>query len=181
MKRGSKNSKSKSKKEIVIEAKWNTYNYNYESVMSYCNTLSGINEKLLYLEYVLKEKKNNSEVIEVDKYFNFGTSFEEKISNEIRYLEKKIELCDPYRAKGYEKIVWQKNKQDFPALFNTMINLGFFTFRKNKWEMLSNHFTWNDGEMTAEQLKYLLSNINNKPETHQLSDEVNFIINKLEK
>jgi len=47
--------------------------------------------------------------------------------------------------------------------------------------MLCTHFTWSDGEMTPQQLTDALSNINNKSETHQLSDEVEFIINNLKK
>ncbi len=171
--------KAKTKTKLERKSKWNTYNFDYNKVMNFCDKLKKNNEKILYLEFVLKEKRNGDNGLDLDLYFPGTISFEEKIKNEIDYLYKELKLLDPYKAEGYNKIVWQRNKQDFPALFSKMINLGFFTFRKNKFVMLSNHFTWNDGEMTAEQLKHLLNNINNKPETHQVSDEVKFIIDNL--
>jgi len=160
--------------------KWDTFNFSYEKVMDFCGKLKKINEKILYLEYVLKEKKNNRDGFDLDEYFP-GTSFEDKIKNEIKYLRKELKLTNPYMAEGYDKIVWAKNKQDFAPLFDLLMKLGFITFRKNKWKMLCNHFTWSDGEMTPQQLTDALSNINNKSETHQLSDEVEFIINNLKK
>lgn len=159
--------------------KWETQNFDYDKIMKFCKTLKKINEKILFLEFVLKEKKNSKDGIDLDDYFP-GISFEEKIKNEIKFLNKEMKLTNPYLAEGYDKIIWAKNKQDFAPLFDLLMRLGFITFRKNKWEMLSNHFTWNDGEMTPQQLKDALSNIRNKSETHQLSDEMQFIIDNLQ-
>lgn len=156
-----------------------TYNFNFEAIMEHSDKLKRINEKILYLEYVLKEKKDKDNGLNIDFYFPDTLSFEDKIKNEIKYLYKELKLLDPYKAEGYDKIVWAKNRQDFAALFDVLMQTGFITFRRNKWEMLVNHFTWNDGEMTTEHLRQALNNINSRPETHQLSDEVKGIIDKL--
>lgn len=156
-----------------------TFNFNYEKVKEHCKSLKDVKEKLRYLNYVMKEKKN-SDGIDIELHFP-GPTFIEKIKNEIKYYEKELKLTDPYKAEGYDKIVWQKNRQDFAPLFNLLMQLGFISFRRNKWEMLCNHFTWNDGEMTPQQLKDALSNINHNPETHRVSDEISDIINALGK
>lgn len=153
------------------------YNFNYEKIKAHCTTLKDIKEKLRYLKYVLKEKKN-SDGIDIDLHFP-GPSFIDKIKNEIKYYKDELKLTDPYMAEGYDKIVWARNKQDFPAIFDLLMRLGYITFRKNKWEMLCNHFTWNDGEMTPKQLKDALSNLNHNPETHQVSDDLANLMNTL--
>lgn len=110
-----------------------------------------------------------------------GLTFEQKIDKEIKFLRKKLKLQNPYMAEGYDKIVWARNKQDFAPLFDLLMQLGFITYRRNKWEMLCNHFTWNDGEMTSQQLKDALSNINHNPATHRVSDEISEIMDVLRK
>lgn len=172
---------NKTKGKPDKKLKWETFNFSYEKVMDFCGKLKKINEKILYLEFVLKEKKNNRDGFDLDAYFPGATSFEEKIKNEIKYLKKELKLTNPYMAEGYDKIVWARNRQDFAALFDLLGQLGFITYRKNKWEVLSNHFVWNDGEMTTEHLRQALNNVNNKPETHQLSDEMQTIVNELRK
>ncbi len=170
--------KTKQSTKVKSEIIFNTFNFDYGKVMDYCKKLKNTEDKILYLEYVVKEKKNDGS-LDIEAYF--GPSFAEKIKNEKRYLEKELKLKNPYKAEGYDKIVWAKNRQDFAPLFDLLMQLGFITFRRNKWEMLCNHFTWNDGEMKPEQLKDALSNIKNKPETHQLSDEIKFIIDNIKK
>lgn len=172
-----KTSKPKKQKRRVDECP--TFNFNYEKVKEHCKSLKDVKERLLYLNCVLKEKKN-SDGIDIELHFP-GPSFVDKIKNEIKYYEKEQKLTDPYSAEGYDKIVWNKTKQDFAALFDLLMQLGFITYRKEKLKMLSNHFTWNDGEMTSEHLRQALNNIKNKKETHQLSDEMQRIINILEK
>ena len=157
---------------------FNTFDFDFDKVMKYCRELKSTEDKILFLEYVMKEKKND-DTMDIEAYF--GPSFEEKIKNEKTFLEKELELKNPYKAEGYDKIVWAKNRQDFAALFDILGQLGYITYRKNKWEVLSNHFTWGDEEMTSEHLRQALNNIKNKPETHQLSDEIRIIKEKLDK
>lgn len=174
--------KNKTQSKTAKAEKWDTFNFNFESIMECCEKkFKRVNEKILYLEYVLKEKKNSSNGLDLDIYFPGTASFEEKIKNEIDYLYKELKLVDPYKAEGYDKIVWAKNKQDFASLFDLFMQLGFISFRRNKWEMLCNHFTWNDGEMTPQQLKDALSNINHNPATHRVSDEISEIMDVLRK
>lgn len=96
--------------------------------------------------------------------------------SELENISQKETATD---SSSIEKIIWLKNKQDFIALFDKLMALGYIAYKKNRNEMLTKHFTWQDGEMTAEQLKHLKSNINNKPETYQLSDEMKIIIDQL--
>ena len=146
--------KSGKKDQTTSNEKWETFEFDFKKVMDFCGKIKTTNDKILYLEFVLKEKKNGS--LDLDMYF-LGPTFEDKIKNEIDYLNKELKLKDPYMAEGYDKIVWAKNKQ----------------------EVLCNHFIWSDGEMKTEQLRQALNNINNKPETHQLSDEIRLITDKL--
>ena len=170
--------KTKQSTKVKSELVFNLFNFDFDKVMGYCKKLKKTEDKILYLEYVLKERKND-DTPDIEAYF--GPSFEKKIKNEKRYLEKELKLKNPYKAEGYDKIVWAKNRQDFAALFDVLGQLGYITYRKNKWEVLSNHFTWGDEEMTAEHLRQALNNIKNKPETHQLSDEMKIITEKLSK
>lgn len=172
--------KTKTKSITERKSKWSTYNFDYNKVMNFSDKLKKNNEKILYLEFVLKEKKNSKDGFDLDEYFP-GTSFEEKIKNEIKFLNKEMKLTNPYMAEGYDKIIWARNKQDFAPLFDLLMRLGFISFRRNKWEMLCNHFAWSDGEMTPKQLKDALSNVNHNPETHQVSNEVSNIMDCLEK
>lgn len=162
--------KSKSKEEYPA------FGFNFEKVKTYVDKIKKLEEKIIYLEYVKKEKAiNNDGLLEL----YMGLTFEQKIDKEIKYLRKKLKLQNPYMAEGYDKIIWARNKQDFAPLFDLLMRLGFLTFRRNKWEMLCNHFTWNDGEMTPKQLKDALSNVNHNPETHQVSDEISELMNCL--
>jgi hypothetical protein len=172
--------KSKIKHKSEKKFKWNSYNFDYEKVMRFCDKQKKTSEKILYLEFVLKEKRNSSNAFDIDIYFS-GASFEEKIKNEIRYLDKEMKLTNPYMAEGYDKIIWSRNRQDFAPIFDFLMRLGYISFRRNKWEMLCNHFVWSDGEMTPKQLKDALSNIIHNPETHQVSEEVSKLMKCLEK
>lgn len=153
-----------------LKEEYPVFGFNFEKVKAHVDNIKKQEEKIIYLEYVKKEKAiNNDGLLEL----YMGLTFEQKIDKEIKFLRKKLKLQNPYMAEGYDKIVWSRNKQDFAPLFDLFMQLGFITFRRNKWEMLCNHFTWNDGEMTPKQLKDALSNINHNPETHRVSDEIN--------
>lgn len=169
---------SKEKDKTTPKLKFNAFNFDYNKVMGFCGKLNKVSEKILYLEFVLKEKKNNKDGPDLEDYFP-GVSFKEKIKNEIKFLKKEMKLTNPYMAEGYDKIIWGRNKQDFAPLFDLLMQLGFISFRRNKWEMLCNHFTWNDGEMTPKQLKDALSNVNHNPETHRVSDEIGKLMDVL--
>lgn len=154
------------------------FDFQYDKIIGFCNDIKEENEKIIYLEYVLKEYKNNKSIFDLELY---DIPLDKRIKNEINYLKAKNELTNPNVTKNTPKLVWQKNRQDFAALFDLLFQLGFLTYERNKWEALSNHFTWSDGEMTGEQLRHALNNTKNKSETHQLSDEINGLIECLKK
>lgn len=147
-----------------------TFNFNYEKVKEYCKSLKDVKERLRYLNYVLKEKKN-SDGIDIELHFP-GPSFVDKIKNEIKYYEKELKLIDPYMADGYHKIIWLQKQQDFAFLFHRLIERNFIKLDKEKYIMLCNHFKWKDGDMEPEQLKQAINNIKNRPETHKLSNDI---------
>lgn len=89
------------------------------------------------------------------------------VMNEI-YLDE--EISDNYKSD--DKIVWMKKREDFIALFNKLFDLGFFAYKKNKYQVLAKHFAWPDDIMNPENLRHLKNNIVNKSETHQISDEL---------
>lgn len=76
------------------------------------------------------------------------------------------------------KITWLKNKQDLVSLFDDLQKFGFIAFKKNKDELLRNHFTWHSGEINKGSLKHMRNNLNNKY-TYKDSDEIALIKNKL--
>lgn len=167
--------KSKQKKPARIE--YDVCGFNFDTVIEYSKTLKTLSEQVIYLEYVLKEKKNNPTEIDLDLYTN-GPTFEEKIKNEIEFLKTQLEVEEPSGFR--EKIIWMKNRQDFAALFDILIANGFISYKKDKYVSLCKHFNWIDEEMTPEQLKHLRNNIKNKSEVYQLSDEMKSTLEKLQ-
>ena len=91
-------------------------------------------------------------------------------------MDSELKLTDPYTAEGYDKIVWAKNLLDFSTLFYILKRFGFIISKKNKWEMLTNHFNWIECEMTSEQLRQALNIVFNKTETHKLGEEFKAVI-----
>lgn len=157
------------------------YDFRFDDVKKHCDTLTTPEEKILYLEYVKKEKNNSRDGLDLELYFN-GPSFIEKIENEIDYIktEMKLKIKDTKQVERIDKIVWLKNRQDFVALFDVLMNSGFISYKKDKDLTLSKHFSWMDEEMIPGQLKHLRNNVKNKAEVYQLSDEMKIIVEKLQ-
>ncbi len=157
------------------------YNFRFDDIKKHCDALTTPEEKILYLEYVKKEKNNSRDGLDLELYFN-GPSFIEKIENEIDYIktEMKLKIKDTKQVERIDKIVWLKNRQDFVALFDVLMNSGFISYKKDKDLTLSKHFSWMDEEMIPGQLKHLRNNVKNKAEVYQLSDEMKIIVEKLQ-
>ncbi len=177
------------KKKVTKQKKANTvksinydvYDFRFDDVKKHCDTLSTPEEKILYLQFVKKEKSNNTGGLDLELYLD-GPSFIEKIENEIEYIkmQMKFKKKDAKQIGSIDKIVWLKNRQDFVALFDVLMNTGFISYKKDKYVTLSKHFSWIDGEMTPDQLKHLKNNITNKAEVYQLSDEMGTVVEKLQ-
>ena len=169
------------KKSLIKKNQYEVYNFRFDEVMKHADNLTTPEEKILYLEYVKKDKTNNHDGMDLD-FYSHGPNFEQKVENEISFIKKEMEL----KTKGMKttensgKIVWLKNRQDFVALFDVLMNNGFISYKKDKFVSLSKHFSWNDEEMKPEQLKHLKNNIKNKSEVHQLSDEMQIIVDNLQ-
>lgn len=171
----------KKAKTLVSPKHYDVFNFKFDDVKKHCDTLSTPEEKILYLEYVKKEKNNNRDGLDLELYFN-GPSFIEKIENEIDYIktEMKLKNKDTKQGERIDKIVWLKNRQDFVALFDVLMTAGFISYKKDKDVTLSKHFSWMDEEMTPKKLKHLRNNVKNKAEVYQLSDEMKIIVEKLQ-
>ncbi|MFA7421263.1 MAG: hypothetical protein WCZ90_16385 [Melioribacteraceae bacterium] len=165
--------KRKSKENVSSKNQYDVFGFDFAKVINYSKTLNKLKVQIVYLEYVLKEKKNNPAELDLDLYSN-GPTFEEKIKNEIEYLKTQFEIEEPTGI--HDKIVWMKNKHDFAYIFDQLIKLGFLSFRKDKLKMLAEHFIWMDGEMTAKQLKTEFANVNRKDWAQKPGEEVSNII-----
>lgn len=152
--------------------------FKYVEVIKHCDEFDDTEEQVKYLNYVLYKWMNDRP--ELDPNGGMVPNFEERIKRDIEYREKFLD-SDGTEKTSNDKIIWAKNRQDFAALFDLLIQLGFISYRRKKWEMLCEHFTWNDGEMTPKQLKDALSNINHNSETHKTSDEISLIMDVLRK
>ena len=171
----------KKAKNIESSKRYEVFNFKFDDVKKHCDTLSTPEDKILYLEYVKKEKSNKTDGLDLELYFN-GPSFIEKMENEIAYIktEMKLKNKESKQVERIDKIVWLKNRQDFVALFDLLMNAGFISYKKDKYVTLSKHFSWVDDEMTPDQLKHLKNNIKNKAEVYQLSDEMKIVVEKLQ-
>ncbi len=168
----------KTKKVVSRKNEYDVCGFDYEKVIEKLKELETIKEQIIYLNYVLKEKKNNTGSLDLDLYSD-GTPFEKKIQHEINFLKAKLKIEEPSGFK--DKIVWMKNKHDFAFFFDKLYKEGFLSFRKEKLKMLSEHFKWQDEEMTPGQLKSLFSNVNRKYGTQEPSDEMATIIKNTKK
>ena len=169
------------KKVVKKNNQYEVYNFRFNEVKEHVDNLNTPEEKILYLEYVKKEKMNQSEGLDLEFYVP-GPTFVEKVENEIAFIKKESELKTKSikPIESTDKIVWLKNRQDFVALFDVLMNVGFVSYKKDKFVSLSKHFSWIDEEMTSEQLKHLKNNIKNKTEVYQVSAEMKIIVDKLQ-
>jgi len=89
------------KKKVTDKKKTNTA----KSVK--CDTLSTPEERILYLEYVKKEKNNNRDGLDLDLYLQ-KPSFVKKIENDIDYIktEMKLKNKETKQVESIDKIVW---------------------------------------------------------------------------
>lgn len=170
--------KRKTNKIVSSKNEYDVCGFDYAKVVENSKKLKTIKEQIVYLKYVLKEKLNNKSSFDIDLYSD-GPSFEEKIKNEIKFLKEKLKIEEPSGFK--DKIVWMKNKHDFAFFFDNLYKDGFLSFRRDKLKMLSEHFKWQDEEMTPGQLKTLFSNVNRKYGTQNPSDEMATIIKNTKK
>lgn len=169
------------KKSVKNQRLYDVYNFDFDDVKTHCESLLNPEGKILYLEYVKKEKNNSNDELDLD-FYSHGPSFIKKIENEIHYIktEMKLKNNDTKQVERIDKIVWLKNRQDFVALFDVLMNSGFIPYKKDKDVTLSKHFSWIDEEIIPGQLKHLRNNVKNKAEVYQLSDEMKIIVEKLQ-
>lgn len=161
-----------------------TFNFDFDKVISYCESIKTTQKRIMYLEYVLKEKKNSSNDLDIDLYSN-KEPFEKRIKSEIRFYRKlrKAELEEePNKEQEIvsieknrtqiEKIVWLKNKQDLIFLFDQLIQFGFVPDRKDKDKFLFTHFTCEDQSRQSRALARGTNHKSNKSIRQQLKNNL---------
>ena len=128
------------------------------------------------IKIIIEDIKNGRSNIDILSIQNELFNFIKWLDNVIRKLSVVIDISNYQDIDetnlNDEKIVWLKKKEDFVALFDKLFELGFFAYSKNKHQLLSKHFIWPKEEMDSGKLKHLKNNIKNKPETHQISEEL---------
>lgn len=160
-----------------------TFNFDFDKVISYCESIKTTQKRIMYLEYVLKEKKNSSNDLDIDLYSN-KEPFEKRIKSEIRFYRKQLKLLEeePNKeqeivsieksSKQIEKIVWLKNKQDLIFLFDQLIQFGFVPDRKDKDKFLFTHFTCEDQSRQSRALARGTNHKSNKSIRQQLKNNL---------
>ncbi len=97
-----------------------TFNFVREQVIEYCNKKETIDDQLRYLNYVLKEKKNNPP--EIDENVGLKPSFEEYIETEIEYRKTLLESNNraDKNVAGIVKITAKYGLADITRIFEAM-------------------------------------------------------------
>ncbi|MBI5726841.1 MAG: hypothetical protein HY965_03240 [Ignavibacteriales bacterium] len=171
MKQEQRKAKNKSAVPTLRDFSKELFGFEYLKIMEYSKSLETIEEQILYLETVKKERINNPPELDMDLYN--GPPLVEKLGNEIALLRSKLELMQPARSKySDKKIIWNGNKHDFSYLFYLLQNAGLIIAPREIHQMLCAHFTWVDGEMEPQQLKDQKNNVTNKPELYQPSEKM---------
>lgn len=136
--------------------------------------LNKIEDKVVRM--ILEDKKTGKRDIDVLSLvleFKDYSIWLDKLIRKVLIINEVLGDDDEEDNQGQnDKLVWQEKKEDFVFLFNKLFESGFFVYKKNKYQILAKHFTWNDSEIDPKKLKHLNNNINNKNETHQISDKL---------
>lgn len=146
------------------------FDFNIAKVTSYADNIETNRAKLSYLNYVKKEYELYRKNLKVDpELYSDGIPFSENIDIHIRYAQSNQEE-ELQRIKG--KITWLKKREDFAALFDALMGMGFIPNPREKNKYLCDHFSWGDEEMTPDQLKQVRSDYKKRPELYKLSEEM---------
>lgn len=174
----------KKENRIVTKSEYETFNFDFDRILNYCNSLDTNNEKLLFLEYVKKEKLNREDVLDVELFFN-GPKFTDKIENEIKFIKSKMELEKTQKyenEKGYgtaELIWWKGTEGQLIYLYEELVKKNLIDGSQDdrKYVLLSKHFKNKKGEQytnkqLAQAAQNLAANKTLKPKNADIIDNI---------
>ncbi len=160
------------------------FNFDFEKIKKHSEGLETNNEKLLYLEYVKKEKLNKEDVLDVELFFN-GPKFTDKIENEINFIKSKVELDKTQKFKNgkvdsaAELIWWKGTEGQLIYLYEELVKKNLIDSSQNdrKYVLLSKHFKNKKGEQytnkqLAQTAQNLVANKNLKPKNSDIIDNI---------
>jgi hypothetical protein len=179
MKKKEDNNSAKSDNE-----EFELFKFDFEKIKKHSERLETNNEKLLYLEYVKKEKLNREDVLDVELFFN-GPKFTDKIENEIKFIRSKMELDktqknENKKGEGAAELIWWKGTEgQLIYLYEELVkeNLIDGSQDDRKYVLLSKHFKNKKGEQfTNKQMSQaaqnLVANKTRKPKDADIIDNI---------
>jgi uncharacterized protein YdiU (UPF0061 family) len=138
---------------MVKNTLYRTYNFDFEKIMSHCNSIQPINEQIDYLRYVLKEYKNRHEL---DKPFESYLQIEKKLKNEIKYRSDELrnEVNPSFIQRKHteqradKKIRWNGTETQIVYLFDVLYHEDFLEGSQfdERYSLISKHFENKEGK-----------------------------------
>lgn len=178
-----KNNTTAKKDNIEFEL----FNFDFNKVKEYCDKLETSKEKLIYLEYVKKEKLNKDDGIDLDLYFN-GPKFTEKVENEIKFIKSKMKIIEAQNPasetneRSIELLWWKGTEGQLIYLYEELVKKNLIDGSQDdrKYVLLMKHFKNKKGEkFTNKQLAQAAQNlVANKTGKPKDADTIDNIINK---
>jgi hypothetical protein len=160
------------------------FNFDFEKIKKHTENLETNNEKLLYLEYVKKEKLNKEDALDVELFFN-GPKFTDKIENEINFIKSKMELdktqkFENGKVDGAAELIWWKGTEgQLIYLYEELVKKNLIDSSQDdrKYVLLSKHFKNKKGEQfTNKQMSQaaqnLVANKTRKPKDADIIDNI---------
>ena len=168
--------------------KYPFFNFNPDKITEYChNKIKPDNEKLIYLEFVIKEYKNNQGLLGPVSILEITSPFIQKIRNEIEFINRIIEIKNS-TANGkiktetlnrkIEKIHWQGKEVELIYLFKELIDRGLLKEEK-KYKMIADHFKQRNGKNFKPEI--LANSFQNMKKTYKNIDEITEAVNTFKK
>lgn len=178
----------KNKKDNISDktdlGEFKLFNFDFEKVKKYCDSLETSKEKLIYLEYVKKEKLNKEDSFDLEVYFN-GPKFTEKVENEIKYIKSKMKIADLQKSESQkdesriELIWWKGTEGQLIYLYEQLVknNLIDSSQDDRKYVLLSKHFKNKKGEayinkQMGQAAQNLAANKTLKPKNPDIIDNI---------
>lgn len=160
------------------------FNFDFEKIKKHTESLETNKEKLLYLEYVKKEKLNKEDVLDVELFFN-GPKFTDKIENEIKFIRSKMELdktqkYENEKGEGAAELIWWKGTEgQLIYLYEELVKKNLIDGSQDdrKYVLLSKHFKNKKGEQytnkqLAQAAQNLAANKTLKPKNADIIDSI---------
>lgn len=170
--------------ESAISGEFELFNFDFEKVKKHCDRLETSKEKLIYLEYVKKEKLNKEDSFDVELYFS-GPKFTDKIKNEIKFVKSRIEIENEQKSESeknesdIELIWWKGTEGQLIYLYEQLVKINLIDSSQDdrKYVLLSKHFKNKKGEQftnkqLAQAAQNLAANKTMRPKNSDIIDNI---------